>query len=750
MTLAAWAAVALALAQVPQTSAIRGVVRDAQTGEPLARVRIQLTGAGRQAITGDGGEFTFADVAPGTYTLQASTVGYRLARKDFELAGNDSKEFEIALSPDSSGRIDSVEVRAGAFETLRAESPSELTLTGSELKNLASVLADDPLRAVQAMPGVTSNDDFSSWFSLRGAPYRRIGVYLDDVLLHSPFHTVQGVDNSGSLAVFNGDMLEDLALFGGAPPARYGDRTAGALEMRMRDGSRSAVSVRGTASASNAGLMAEGPLGAAGRGSWMAGIRKSYLQYIIARTSSDPTLAFGFWDAQGRATCDVTSKHNVTLSLLEAHSGLDRSDAASRSGVNSVIYSAYRFTLANMAWRYTPNEGVLAVSRAAWVRERYRDGNRDSLDLARGYYGEWVWNTSATVLLPGRNALDAGWSMRRRRDDGAATQYRSSPYSIRRSDGYRGGGLLAGGFAQQALALASGRVRLQAGGRWDHDTANGLSTLSPQASLAFLPRPSTRVQLGWGEYSQFPELRWLYAPIGGRGLLAERAIHCVAALEQRIGERSRVRVEAYQRLDRDLLFRPMFDARLVAGRPFGGLIDAPILNSMRGYARGAEVLIQTRSANRFTGWVSYALGYVRVRDGATGNAFPADEDQRHTVNSYVSYRVRPSVNLSLKWLYGSGFPVPGFFRREGAAYYLSGRRNTVRLGPYHRADVRVNKAYAFDRWKLTLYGEVVNVLNHHNYRCDNFSGYNAKTAQAYIAFDRMFPVLPSVGVMLEF
>ncbi len=44
-------------------------------------------------------------------------------------------------------------------------------LAGNELRNLASVLADDPLRAVQSMPGVASNDDFRAQVSIRGAGF---------------------------------------------------------------------------------------------------------------------------------------------------------------------------------------------------------------------------------------------------------------------------------------------------------------------------------------------------------------------------------------------------------------------------------------------------------------------------------------------------------------------------------------------------------------------------------------------------
>ena len=96
------------------------------------------------------------------------------------------------------------------------------------------------------------------------------------------------------------------------------------LDVHTRDGSRTGNSFRVAASASNAGGMAEGPLGKKKRGSWLVGARKSYLQYIFARTFPDTIFIFGFEDAQGRLTYDLTPKHNITLYVLESFSSLDR------------------------------------------------------------------------------------------------------------------------------------------------------------------------------------------------------------------------------------------------------------------------------------------------------------------------------------------------------------------------------------------------------------------------------------------
>jgi hypothetical protein len=656
LRIAAFILLAGALAGAEETPNLRGTVRDAQTGELLGRVRVQVLASASETVTDAEGRFELT-APPGAHTLQVSTVGYRVEKKDFKVAAGEARIFEIALSPEMFRHAESVEVRADPFEPLRSESPSELTLLGSEVKNLASVLADDPLRAVQALPGVTSDDDFSARFSLHGADYGRLGLYLDGILLHSPFHSATEQGAGGSLTIFNGDFVEAIALNAAAYPVRYGDRTAGALDVRLREGGRRRASLRGTASASNAGLLSEGPLGG-GRGSWLASLRKSYLQYIIRRTTSEPALAGGFWDAQAKLSYDLLPKHNLSLSLIDGHSGLDMTDARERLGVNSLMTSVYHFTLATLGWRYSPSESLLLTSRGAFMREKYDNRNRDAAALAAGHYGEWVWNTDAAWMLGGRVEIDAGFSTRRRRDSGFWDANEFVPRALRRPAEYDGVSRIDGGYAQQSWTLANGRVRLAAGGRWDRHSVSGLTAFSAQASAAFEVSPSTRLQLGWGEYSQFPELRWVYSRLGNPLLLPERAIHHVAALEQRLGERMRVRLEAYNRLDRDILFRPFSEPRLVAGRVFIPQPDAPVMNSLRGYARGVEVLVQRRSANRFTGWVSYSLGFARMRDGIARISFPADQDQRHTVNTYVSCRVRPTVNLSARWTYGSGLPVP--------------------------------------------------------------------------------------------
>ena len=51
-----------------------------------------------------------------------------------------------------------MEVKAEAFDLERQESPAAVSLVGNEAKDLASVLSDDPLRAVQGLPAAAHPD----------------------------------------------------------------------------------------------------------------------------------------------------------------------------------------------------------------------------------------------------------------------------------------------------------------------------------------------------------------------------------------------------------------------------------------------------------------------------------------------------------------------------------------------------------------------------------------------------------------
>jgi hypothetical protein len=728
-----WALLLLLLTVLELSAAeIRGRVIDATTREPIAKVSVR-EGEGIQVLSDSDGRFSLSIDAG---KLQFSSVGYKPLQVDV----SSNQELEVSLVPDTLSRTERLDVSSGPFGV---EAPGSVSLAGAELRNLASVLADDPLRAVHGLPGVNSNDDFSSQISLRGAGFQRVGIYVDGVLLHSPYHTLQADPASASLTVLSSDLLERAELHPGPIPVNLSDRTAAAVDLRVREGDRKKFNGRAAASFSNASLTLEGPLGGKRRGSWLIGARKSYLQYLIGRSTDDNNLAFGFWDVQGRVAYDVMPTHTVWLSMMHGNSGLDRS-GATNLGLNSFFNSNYTFTVGTAGSRWTVGRALVLNSSGSWMREQYLNINRDADPLAFGHYGEWIGNFDNTWQWGERATLLFGGVVRRLRDFGYLDRRSTVPPLAVRQDEYRGTALRGGAHLAQQFTLWTGKLWLRAGGRWDSHSVSAAQGLSPSASVTLNVVPRGQLHLAWGQAVQYPELSQLYSRFGRTTLLPERSSTTSIAWEQKIDDRTRVRAEVYERLDRDLIFRPLYEPRILDGRVYGGNLAAPVTNSLRGYGRGMQVFLQRRTANGLTGWASYSYGVARLRNG------PSDFDQRHTANIYLSYRLRPTVNLSGRWTYGGGFPLRGFYQGTEAAFFLSTQRNQLNMPAYHRMDFRANKTFIRRGWHITLFAEVVNLYNHENVRFDDARGIDARTGSVRLGFDRLFPILPSAGLSIDF
>jgi hypothetical protein len=126
-----------------------------------------------------------------------------------------------------------------------------------------------------------------------------------------------------------------------------------------------------------------------------------------------------------------------------------------------------------------------------------------------------------------------------------------------------------------------------------------------------------------------------------------------------------------------------------------------------------------------------------------------DLDQRHTLNAYAFYRFSHRFSGSVKFRMGTNFPIPGYYGRQGDRYFVSEQRNAERLPSYSRLDLRANRAFDWSRKRLTLFVEVLNVLNRENVRF-NPPSIATSTREATHLFDSLVPVIPSAGLLFEF
>jgi hypothetical protein len=735
--------------QAQTDAAIWGRVIDQATGEPLRKVRVVLRPAEIQTVTDDQGNYRLRSIPPGSYVLQVSTIGYRLLKKDVRLEEGESREIVFDLGQESTTIQETVVVKAPVFEEAEKVATSQIALNSTELRNLTGVLLDDPLRSVQTLPGVATGDDFNMGYSIRGGSFENNGIMVDGVLTHNLAHAVQDTqDPFGSVTVMNGDLVESMALYSGAFSSKYGDRTASFLDIVTREGSRDYAHVRLAVSGSNAALVAEGPLGSAKKGAWITSFRKSYAGYLVDRISREADISLGFTDTQGKANYDLGNSQRLTASFIWGTAGMSRNPA--NRGVTSIIEAHSRVGIGNFSWTWMPSSRLFWESRVYIIRETFDNTNKDNQLLGRGGYTEGAARSDFSWLLPAGQRIEGGFLskyatnvIQNRRYDSALRQF--IDFENPRARYWQ-----HAGYIQDCWKMKGAHLNLTIGARFESTGLTGQMLAHPHASLEWRWSKSNKLDAGWGVYSQFPEVLQVLGRNGDRNLHAELARHYVLGYEYLLGEKSRIRVEWFERQDSNLV-RDRDNLYRIAN----GKVTAPDLNfhydnALKGNSRGVEVYFQRRSANRLAGWISYSYSVSRRRDLITGEEYTSEYDQRHTMNLYGSYRFSDSWNLSAKARLGSGFPYPGYFEIKDADFYLITVRNASRLPWYSREDVRLSKAFYFKHSKLSLYIEVLNIFNRNNLRYDRTSSVNATTRKVSMSRDSLLPILPTAGFVLEF
>ena len=267
----------------------------------------------------------------GRQTIAASVIGYALLRTEIDVA-EAPLDMTIRLSEGAGAYTERVNVSG----SLRGESDSvagSTSLYGRELETLRGAVLDDPLRAVQSLPSATATDDFYSEFAVRGNPFRYVGLVVDGVPTRYLMHAVNGITDGGSIAMINSETLGSVSLLPGSYPQRTGRQMGAEVGLATREGSRDEFRGRAGLSGTSATFLGEGPI-AGGKGSWLASVRRSYLDYLIKRIDPEAGFAFGFVDAQAKAVYDVSPRHQVSITALLGRAVFEEGDPD--IGVNEI------------------------------------------------------------------------------------------------------------------------------------------------------------------------------------------------------------------------------------------------------------------------------------------------------------------------------------------------------------------------------------------------------------------------------
>jgi outer membrane cobalamin receptor len=734
---------------------VSGTVVDGRTGVALADVTVSANGTSTRSDAS--GRFVITGLLTSETDLVVSAVGYTLARRRLDVT-RAGAELIIPLSEGVGTYVEELTVTAGRFEPREKLVAAQHQLGSGDLQNLRGLLLDDPLRALQTLPGVSAADDLHGTFSLRGSGLRHIGFTLDGVPAPFLLHTVQETEGTGSIGMVNSDVLDSVSLLLGGHPQQFGNHLGGRVDFQTREGSRDRTRASAALSGTSASAMVEGPL-AGGAGSWLLSARKSYLDLLLERLFPDDDFVFAFEDAHARVVYDVSARHQLQATALV---GQSRFDDAADTGVGETADADNRAWLATLGWRVLPGTRTVLMQRAWSSGSRFVNRNREGATLDRGRLGEVGYRLDASHSAGGLQS-ETGVELRRI-EESRLRQRGGLNDRLVRQEQLEDSTAAAAWYGLARWAIGS-RVELGPGARIDYQGLTGSTPVSPWLQAQWQAPGAIRVSAGTGLYHQFPGFRHVSGLNGNPALRPERAWHADLGLEREMGRSWRWRATAFNREERGILRLPGSELRAI-----GGVVQPPSMtgrhgNALDGHARGLEVLLQRKDPNGLSGWIAYAFAITRYRDRSSGETFRGDYDQPHALNVYLYYRKSARTSFGARLRAASNFPITGYWeerepRVAGAfpgppspepafGYFVGERRNELRLPAYSRLDLRADRTASLGRARLTLFAEITNVLSRTNYRVGP-ADVNGFTGRATNLTEDMFPIVPSLGLRVEF
>jgi len=160
---------------------------------------------------------------------------------------------------------------------------------------------------IKTLPGVSSNNELSSQYSVRGGNYDENLVYVNDIEIYRPFLVHTGEQEG--LSFINSDMVSSLSFSAGGFEAKYGDKMSSVLDIQYKKpvkfGGSTSLSLLG-GNANVEGCSKDTSF------KYLIGIRQKSNQYILKTLQTSGDYKPSFTDVQTCLYYDVSKKLEIT------------------------------------------------------------------------------------------------------------------------------------------------------------------------------------------------------------------------------------------------------------------------------------------------------------------------------------------------------------------------------------------------------------------------------------------------------
>ena len=689
---------------------------------PIELASVSCLAQGKATMTDLKGHFTLTLHSADSVVVKFSMIGYKSKTRILRRPRG-KQTLRITLSPMDA--LDEVVVTEKRRQTTATEQ-----LDVKNMKDSPSASGNAVEELIQQQAGVSTHNELSSQYNVRGGSFDENSVYINNVEIYRPLLIRSGQQEG--LSIINADMVESIGFSSGGFEAKYGDKMSSALDITYRRPTRSEASA-------TASLLGGSAFAAVGnkRLSMSHAVRYKTNRYLLGSLETKGEYRPNYLDYQTFISYKPDSLWTIDFlgNISENHYNFRPSDRETSFGTLEDVKSFKVYFDGQEKDVFRTFFGSLSISRVFGARQQTKvsllgsafyskeqekydiqgqywlDDTQTSENLGVGTYMEHARNYLTSKMASVK--LMANHKARKHDIEGALTMKfeniteNASEYEMRDSSGYsiphnpsrldliytlrsqnHINSTRIEGYLQDTYRFASKGERqsfltLNYGVRFSHWSFNKETTVSPRASIAIVPAFNNDVtfRFSTGLYYQAPFFKEIRDTVTTDGVTrailndkikSQQSIHFVGAFDYRFKMKERpykFSAEAYYKLMHNLI---PYNVNNVKITYYGG-------NQCDGYAAGLDLKLYGEFVPGTDSWVTLSL--MSTKQKMAGRWVPMPTDQRYAVNVHFTdyFPGTEKWKMTLRLAIADGLPF--------GAPHSGLEHQDFRAPAYKRADI---------------------------------------------------------------
>ena len=695
---------------------LKGKVVD-EDGNALELVTVSCLAQGKVAMSNLKGEFTIGLNTADSVEVRFTMVGYGVRKRVFRRPKG-KMTVQIVMHPSAS--LKEVTVTQRRRQTSQTEQ-----LNAKDIKDMPSTTGNAVEELIQQQAGVSSHNELSSQYNVRGGSFDENSVYINQVEVYRPLLISSGQQEG--LSVINPNMVEKIGFSTGGFESKYGDKMSSVLDITYRR-------IKGFEANATASLL--GASGFVGYGnskfSMSHGVRYKTNRYLLGSLETTGEYNPNFIDYQTYISYTPNKRWNIDFigNISDNHYNFEPKNRETSFGTLADVKSFKVYFDGQEKDRFSTLFGALGITRnikdstsIKFLTSAFHTKESERYDIAGQY---WLDDTQTqeslgigTYMEHARNYLTAdvisfkliGRHQTKRHDIEAGISFKtehikeqSREYEMRDSSGYSVPhsadrlDLIYTLSAKNDIRSSRIEAYLQDTYRWSKDnnyftlnygirmanwSYNKETTVSPRASLAIVPafNNDVTIRLAAGLYYQAPFYKEMRDTITANGVTtavlndkikSQQSIHFIAAVDYRFKMLNRpfkFSAEAYYKALNNLIPYNVQNMKITY---YGE-------NLTKGYATGIDLKLHGEFVPGTDSWLTFSL--MSTRQKFNGEWIPLPTDQRWAVNLHFTdyFPGTDRWKMTLKLAFADGLPF--------GAPHRGLEQQQFRAPAYKRADI---------------------------------------------------------------